>query len=175
MLSEGAGIVSTARVHEGLPILYISTEGRGQGCPLLRASSDHRFIVGALRARREPGRSPPIPETRRPAIETGPPHPPVKKGSASCARSLSDIAIRHEAKKGQADSRPQAPKNRRRIRWNTVRIFLGREQSRCLALVCRSRTVNVGQAPRPSEPVPTGGAIFRLGPLIARHSLLSFS
>ena len=29
-------------------------------CPSLRASSDHRFIVGALRARRAPGRSFPI-------------------------------------------------------------------------------------------------------------------
>ena len=30
-------------------------KGSGRGCPLLRASSDHRFIVGALRARRAPG------------------------------------------------------------------------------------------------------------------------
>ena len=35
-------------------------KGSGQGCPLLRASSDHRFIVGALRARRAPGHSFPI-------------------------------------------------------------------------------------------------------------------
>jgi hypothetical protein len=68
--------------------------------------------------------------------------------SDSCVtRSLSDIAIRHEAKERQADARPQAPKNRRRIRWNPVRIFRGREQRRCLAIVRRSRTVNVGQAP----------------------------
>ena len=58
------------------------------------------------------------------------------------------MAVRHEAKEGQADAQPQAPKNRRRIRWNTVRIFLDREQSRCLAIVRRSRTVNVRQAPR---------------------------
>ena len=64
------------------------------------------------------------------------------------ARSLSDIAVRHEAKEGQADARPQAPKNRRRIRWNTLRIFRGREQSICLDIVRRSRKVNVGQAPR---------------------------
>src|SRR5262249_62337260 len=32
--------------------------GEWPGCPLLRASSDHRFIVGALRARRAPGYSP---------------------------------------------------------------------------------------------------------------------
>src|SRR5207245_2588345 len=31
--------------------------GECQDCPLLRASSDHRFIVGALRARRAPGHS----------------------------------------------------------------------------------------------------------------------
>jgi len=42
---------------EGLPTLYSSFKGSGRGCPLLRASSDHCFIVGALRARRAPGRS----------------------------------------------------------------------------------------------------------------------
>jgi hypothetical protein len=57
----------------------------------------------------------------------------------------------YEAKEGQADARPQATKNRRRIRWNTVRIFRGREQRRCLAIIRRSRTVNVGQAPRITE------------------------
>ena len=45
----------------GLPTLSTSIKGSGQGCPLLRASSDHRFIVGALRARRAPGRSLPRP------------------------------------------------------------------------------------------------------------------
>ena len=40
------------------------------------------------------------------------------------ARSLSDIAVRHEAKEGQAAARLQASKNRRRIRRNTLRIFL---------------------------------------------------
>ena len=44
---------------EGLPTPYTSLKGSGRGCPLLRASSDHCFIVGALRARRAPGRSPP--------------------------------------------------------------------------------------------------------------------
>src|SRR5436853_5958552 len=39
-------------------IPYTSLKGSGRGCPLLRASSDHCFIVGALRARRAPGRSP---------------------------------------------------------------------------------------------------------------------
>jgi hypothetical protein len=48
---------------------------------------------------------------------------------------------------GQEPARPQAPKNRRRIHWNTVRIFRGQEHSRGLAVVRRSRTVNVGQAP----------------------------
>jgi hypothetical protein len=45
---------------EHLPIFYTSPKRRGRGCPLLRASSDHCFIVGALRARRAPGRSSPI-------------------------------------------------------------------------------------------------------------------
>jgi hypothetical protein len=43
------------------------------------------------------------------------------------------------------DRRPR--KNRRRIRWNTLRIFRGREQSRCLDIVRRSRKVNLGQSP----------------------------
>jgi len=42
---------------EGLPTPYTSLKGSGRGCPLLRASSDYCFIVGALRARRAPGRS----------------------------------------------------------------------------------------------------------------------
>jgi hypothetical protein len=46
------------------------------------------------------------------------------------------------------DARPQARKNRKCIRWNTVRIFSGRERRRWLQIICRSRTVNVGQAPR---------------------------
>jgi hypothetical protein len=36
----------------GIRCVGEESEGSGQGCPLLRASSDHRFIVGALRARR---------------------------------------------------------------------------------------------------------------------------
>jgi len=40
------------------------------------------------------------------------------------ARSLSDIAVRDEAKEVRPDARPQARNNRRRIRWNTLRIFL---------------------------------------------------
>jgi len=41
------------------------------------------------------------------------------------ARSLSDIAVRDEAKEVRPDARPQARKNRRRIHWNTLRIFSG--------------------------------------------------
>ncbi len=49
--------------------------------------------------------------------------------SDSCVtRSMPDIAIRHEAKERQADARLQTLKNRRRIRWNPVRIFRGRGQ-----------------------------------------------
>jgi len=42
---------------EGLPILFTSLQGNGQGCPLLRASNEHRFTVRVLRARKAPGRS----------------------------------------------------------------------------------------------------------------------
>jgi len=46
------------------------------------------------------------------------------------------------------DARPQAWKNRRCIRWNTLRIFPGRERRRWSQIVRRSRKVNVRQAPR---------------------------
>ena len=45
-------------------------------------------------------------------------------------RSLSDIAVRDEAKEVRPDERRKARKNRRRIRWNTLRIFSSRERSR---------------------------------------------
>ena len=38
-------------------------------------------------------------------------------------------------------------KNRRCIRWNTLRTFPGRERRRWLQIIRRSRKVNVGQAP----------------------------
>jgi len=62
-------------------------------------------------------------------------------------RSLSDIAVRDEAKEVRPDARPQARKNRRRIRWNTLRIASCRERCRWLRIIRRSSTVNVGQAP----------------------------
>jgi len=62
--------------------------------------------------------------------------------------SLADIVVRDEAKEMRPDARPQARKNRRRIRWNTLRIFSGRERRRWSRIVRRSRTVSVGQAPR---------------------------
>jgi hypothetical protein len=40
-------------------------------------------------------------------------------------RSLSDIAVRDEAKDLRPDARPQVRKNRRRIRWNTLRMLSG--------------------------------------------------
>ena len=43
---------------------------------------------------------------------------------------------------------PQARENRRRIRGNTLRIFLGRERRRWLRIVRRSRKVTVGQVPK---------------------------
>ncbi len=63
------------------------------------------------------------------------------------AWSLSDIAVRDEVKEVLTDARPQATKTRKRIRWNTLRMFRGRERSRCRYIVHRSRKVNVGQAP----------------------------
>ena len=47
----------------------------------------------------------------------------------------------------RSDARPQAWKNRRRIRWNTLRIFSGRVRRRWSQIFRRSRMVNVGQAP----------------------------
>jgi len=67
------------------------------------------------------------------------------------ARSLSGIAVRDEAKEVRLDARPQARKNRRCIRWNTLRIFSGRARRRWPRIVRRSRTVNVGQAPKTSQ------------------------
>ena len=76
------------------------------------------------------------------------------------ARSLSGIAVRDEAKEMRPDARPQARKNRRCIRWITLRIFSGRERRRWSQIVRRSRTVNVGQAPRGGHPaVQTTGGI----------------
>ena len=63
------------------------------------------------------------------------------------SRSLFDIAARDEAKEVRPDTRPQARKNRRCIGWNTWRIFSGRARRRWSRIVCRSRTVNNGQAP----------------------------
>ena len=57
------------------------------------------------------------------------------------------VILRYEARELRVDARPQARKNRRRIRWNTVRIFSGRERCRCLQIVCRSRMASLGQTP----------------------------
>ena len=70
------------------------------------------------------------------------------------ARSLSDIAVRDEAKEMRPDARPQAWKSRTRIRWNTLRIFSGRERRRWSQIVRRIRTVNVGQVPKPRSGGP---------------------
>ncbi len=68
------------------------------------------------------------------------------------ARSLSDIAVRDEAKEVWPDARPQAWKNRRCIRWNPLRIFSGRERRRWSQIVRRSRKFNIGQAPSNNKP-----------------------
>ena len=57
------------------------------------------------------------------------------------------MAACYKAKERKIDARLRTPKNRNRIRWNTVRIFQGREQGRYLAIVRLSRKVSVGQAP----------------------------
>jgi hypothetical protein len=75
----------------------------------------------------------------------------VSKEWGEASRSLSDIAVRDEAKEVRADARPQARKNRRCIRWNTLRIFSGRERRKWSRIVRRSRKVNVGQAPRSAK------------------------
>ena len=71
------------------------------------------------------------------------------------ARSLSDIAVRDEGEEVRPDARPQAWKNWRRIRWNTLRIFSGRERRRWSQIVHHSRTVNIGPAPRNNKPANT--------------------
>src|SRR5215472_10125397 len=43
------------RTPGNLDFILPPPTGEWPGCPLLRASSDHRVIVGALRARRAPG------------------------------------------------------------------------------------------------------------------------
>ena len=60
--SEGARSGSTGATWVScrsffFPLLLRSIGGCGQGCPRLRASNEHRFIVRVLRARRAPGRS----------------------------------------------------------------------------------------------------------------------
>ncbi len=55
------------------------------------------------------------------------------------------MAVRDEVKEMWRDARPQARKNRRRIHWNTLRIFSGRERRRWPRIVRRSRTVYVGR------------------------------
>ena len=72
------------------------------------------------------------------------------------SRSLSDIAVRDKTKEVQADARPQVSKNQRRIHWNTLRIFLGREQSRCLDIVRHRRT---GRMPSDWLAVPLGAIL----------------
>jgi hypothetical protein len=46
---------------------------------------------------------------------------------------------------------PQVAPGRTSSRRNTLRIFRGRERSRCRHIVRHSRKVNVGQAPRDAQ------------------------
>src|SRR5437016_1640139 len=72
--------------------------------------------------------------------------------------------LRDEAKEVRPDARPQVRKNRRCIRWNTLRIFSGRARRRWLRIVRRSRKVNVGQAPRVTPRNHDGSASTAPGP-----------
>ena len=71
------------------------------------------------------------------------------------SRSLSDIGLRNEAKKARPDERHKAWKNRKRIHWNTLRIFSGRARRRWSWIIRRSRTASVGQAPNSTAPLAT--------------------
>ena len=77
---------------------------------------------------------------------------PVRVARQSGARSLSNIAVRDEAKDVRLDARPQAWKNRRCIRWNPLRIFSGRERRRCQQIICRSRMALLERTPRGCSP-----------------------
>jgi len=61
------------------PFLLVLS-GSGQGCPLLRASNEHRFIVRVLRARKAPGRS--FPVLLLQSAEEGPPKEAQKREGA---------------------------------------------------------------------------------------------
>src|SRR5437660_4952029 len=75
----------------------------------------------------------------------------VFSGSQASFKEPVRHCLRDEAKEVRPDARPQARKNRRRIRWNTLRIFSGRARRRWSRIVRRSRTVNVGHAPRSNQ------------------------
>ena len=49
------------------------------------------------------------------------------------------VRITVHRQEAQTAARPQALKNQRRIRWNTLRILQRREQCRCLCIIRRSR------------------------------------
>ena len=65
--------------------------------------------------------------------------PPYGQARWSLTQESVRVILRCEAKETLADTRPQAQKNRKRIRWNTLRIFLSRARRRCLRIVCRRR------------------------------------
>ena len=75
------------------------------------------------------------------------------------------VILRCEAKETLVDARPQARKTRRRIRWNTVRIFSGRERSRCQRIVCRRRMALLGQTSRVCW---KGGSLLWVAHCVAR-------
>ena len=99
---------------------YTETGQKGGTCKQLRTI---RARPGAWASSNIPGPNIPNPATRLIRCRV---------------RSLSGIAVRDEAKEVPPDARPQARKNRRCIRWNTVRICSGRERRRWSRIVRRS-------------------------------------
>ena len=119
-------------------------------CPSLRASDEHSFIVRVLRARRMVWRLPSHPSE-----------------AARCASMGEHLALLASILWRLDRPRP-LPFGQRHFLKPTVRpLKLARLVHLHNKRVCLMRL--------PSKPVSTGGARFRLGPLIARHSLLSFS
>jgi hypothetical protein len=68
------------------------------------------------------------------------------------------------------DERRKARKNRRRIHWNTLRIFQDRERRRWSWIIRRSRTVNVGQAPENFLQVGDGLVLRRMASFLPLES-----
>src|SRR5207253_3325144 len=87
----------------------------------------------------------------------------VFSGSQASFKEPVRHCLRNEAKEVRPDARPQAWKNRRCIRWKTLRIFSDRERRSWSRIVRRSRTVNVEQAPKGRSWVGAAGSCGPVG------------